>query len=483
MSSNISIKVLVPKNWTNTERGTYFETLVGHWFRGMQFNVSQQLRVTGMEIDLLADHIHTKERALIECKFLSTPFEAPIVSKLIGNATVREDVNQAYLVTTAKPGKDAAGILSELADKDNLIRGIIRFAFIGPDKLFGLHLSTSGLPDLANRLRTVSQPPSFSSATLVITPEESCWILEETKGGIPERAYAVPVEGHKARLKDFGYLKKLIEENDLWNGLGIENGLPPEVTASSIPSAVSKDHVTQIPMADKFDDYGPARPQDFIGRKELLNNIWSYFRQVQFGEPRRRVIAISGPSGFGKSSMVLKLADKCHQKKWSSQVYVYHIDSRSAVSSLFVVEAIKKGFQAAVTDEFIVLPDMQVSVDSTEDPFSSDSLQRCLSFLEEHNRLLVIFFDQFEELLVKESLVTAFDAVRKAALAVEALRGRFILGFSWRTGISIPESHPAYYLWHSLQDKRTEFAIGPFSPSEATEMLSTLVNLHNKGRG
>jgi hypothetical protein len=107
-------------------------------------------------------------------------------------------------------------------------------------------------------------------------------------------------------------------------------------------------------------------------------------------------------------------------------------------------------------------------------------MKSCLGFLEANQRVLVLFFDQFEELFVKESLYETFEAFRRLSYVVEELQSNIVLGFSWRTGISIPDSHPAHHIWHELRDRRAEFGLGPFSASEAAEMVNTLEKVSEK---
>jgi hypothetical protein len=141
-----------------------------------------------------------------------------------------------------------------------------------------------------------------------------------------------------------------------------------------------------------------------------------------------------------------------------------------------VIEAIRQALQQAIDDKFINLPNLRISIDSIEEPLSSDSIQSCLAALKNQRCVLIIFFDQFEELFTKESLSSAFEALKRVAFLVESLQSNLILGFSWRTGISFSEDHPAYHMWHSLQDKRAEFKVGLFTNRERLEMLATLEN-------
>jgi hypothetical protein len=472
-----AIRILVPTEWSNTEKGNYFEELVASLFERMQWSVRTRIRVTGMEIDLLAEHNHSKHKALIECKFLNSSFDAPIISKLIGNAITRSDIDTAWLVCTSEPGKDAEGKLLEIEERDNTIRGGLKFAYTGPEQLTKLFLEVKGLPSFTER--TAFLPSKFrqsiGAATLLITPEESCWIIEQNRSGLPEKAFIVPTIIEQNRVDDYATIRRFTENEKLWIDIELVDGFP-DLIESTIPNSSQprREYITQVPMADKFDDYAPSRPEDFVGRSNLLSQIIEHFKNIRQQLPRRRIIALSGPSGFGKSSVVLKLADKCKHSKLNNQIYLYHVDSRSATRPIFVIEAIRMALQSAIDTHFVDSQVKEIRIDSVEDPFATESVKVLLSDLIVQKKIVVIFFDQFEELLVKEQLFNTFDSMKKAAFAVESLQSNVVLGFSWRTSIALGESHPAYYMWHSLQDKRAEFRIGLFEREEALEMLTNL---------
>ena len=479
------IQVLVPQSWSTTQRGNFFENVVAAVFERLNFSVIQRIRVTGMEIDILAQQKFTKERAYIECKFLSDPVDSPTISKLIGDAIQIPAVSCAYLVSCSEPGKEAKGTLYELEQKGNAIRGELRFAFIGPADFAAMYTTSCSNPSLSDIMRAL--PPgrgdAISAASLVLTPDEACWVFEESRAGIPQRAFVVPAVAGRSQLRDYQSFRRLVEDSKRFLGLEIEDGVLTDAMDNCDQGRRQRaETVTTVPMADRFDDYGPARPQDFVGRIALIEDIRKHLSAILAGEHRRRVLAISSHSGFGKSSVILKLASKFRNTRWRNHFYLYPVDSRAATSPLFVGEAIRSGLLTAMAEGFI--DSCPVEIDSVEDMLSSPSITNILSQLAARGRIIAIFFDQFEELLVKEQLYGTFDTIRKVAFAVEAIQSNLVLGFSWRTGISVPDAHPAYFMWHSLQDKRADFRLGLFSTSESLSMIANLeLNVRQKLQG
>jgi Holliday junction resolvase-like predicted endonuclease len=102
-------RVLVPCNWTNDKKGKFFEKVVGDWLKQKRYEVKERIRFTGMEIDLVADNIDTKQRIFVECKFVQDSLSANVVDSLIGKA-VRKQIEAVFLFSTASLGKEAASV-------------------------------------------------------------------------------------------------------------------------------------------------------------------------------------------------------------------------------------------------------------------------------------------------------------------------------------------------------------------------------------
>jgi hypothetical protein len=176
----------------------------------------------------------------------------------------------------------------------------------------------------------------------------------------------------------------------------------------------------------------------------------------------------------GPPSFVLKLREHLRNKKWRKKFYLFPIDIRSAKGALFVAQAIKTAIQQVIDDGFIDLPNHAISVESTEILLSSPSMQEAIDKLKSSRRVLVVFFDQFEELFSKESLFPIFEAFRRSAFEIDSIKSNIVLGFCWRTGIHFPWNHPAYFTWHNLKDRRLEFELSIFDGKESSLLLSQL---------
>jgi hypothetical protein len=470
------IKLIVPKDWSSDEKGKFLEGLVADLLRRQRFSVEERVSFTGMEIDVLGQHLDTEEKVFVECKFIKDTFEAGVITNLLGKAVI-QGINRAYLFSTAHPSKGAKGRLEEMKKSPPIphIPDFI-FVFIGPEKLFEWFVDVKGLklPDFGRHNIEIER---VGKLHLLITPYNILWVVEEVQQGLPSRAIIFPTSNN-CRI-DIEEIRNLFLENDFCSGLVDDIVDGTKINAQShiidLSSSIDAETVTSVGMADSFDDYRPCRPQDFVGRSELQQDVLDFLEKVRQEETSTRIFCFSGSSGFGKSSLILKLEDKFQKTpKLKQKFHLFPIDVRAAQRPLFVAKAIKTAIEQAIEKKFIELPNQTISIESTEQLFASASIQLVLEQLKSTNRVLVIFFDQFEELYTKESLFHTFEMFEKIAFEVDSLQSNIVLGFCWRTGVSFTGEHPAYMLWHKLEDKRREFKVDHFSSKESLLLLTQL---------
>ena len=84
---------------------------------------------------------------------------------------------------------------------------------------------------------------------------------------------------------------------------------------------------------------------------------------------------------------------------------------------------------------------------------------------------MVIFFDQFEELFTKDELFSTFESFKKLAFEANAEQTNLVIGFSWRTRITLSDDNPAYHVWHELSDHRIPINLGEFESGESSQMV------------
>ncbi|MDZ7830273.1 MAG: YraN family protein [Desulfobacterales bacterium] len=462
----LSCRVLAPQEWSNDQRGNFFEEIAGKLLRKQRYKIIERVRFTGMEIDLIADHLDTNERAFVECKFLSDPFSANVIDLLIGKV-IRRNVRIAYLFSTSNPGKEAKGVLDELSAQNNTAN-TPKLAFIGPDTIVDMLIDVYNLPSLQSIFETKNV---FTSACLFLYPNlPPFWVIEEHREGIPFRAVVIPAKGDQTLSKE--PIKRIFFEYKLYQGLDLH--VQNKMASSDYPAEPgpeSVETVSQVAEAESLDDYRPCRPEYFIGRYNTQKEIWQFLNKVRKGDTTTRLLALTAQSGFGKSSLIIKLASRFRNQKWKNKFYLYPVDSRSAKGPLFVAKALKAGFESAINSRFVKISQSAVNIDSTEGMLKSNTIQKILNELKRTKRVLVIFFDQFEELFTKDELFSTFESFKKLAFEANAEQSNLVIGFSWRTGITLSDDNPAYHVWHELSDHRISINLGEFESGESSQMV------------
>ncbi|VCX17599.1 hypothetical protein BANRA_01663 [Acinetobacter baumannii] len=82
-------------------------------------------------------------------------------------------------------------------------------------------------------------------------------------------------------------------------------------TKKDIKSSLdSQIEVVEVQRGEDWNDYRPARPQDFVGRTKDIKEIFDFFKKIREKEIGTRIFAITGNSGLGKSSLIITLSEK-----------------------------------------------------------------------------------------------------------------------------------------------------------------------------
>jgi hypothetical protein len=105
----LSILVCVENTCSTTEKGALLENLTAQIMKAQQYSVVKTIRITGMELDLLAKHNYSGEEIIVECKAWDDNLPGDVITKLLGNVTL-DNYSAGWLVTTGGLGKDAEGL-------------------------------------------------------------------------------------------------------------------------------------------------------------------------------------------------------------------------------------------------------------------------------------------------------------------------------------------------------------------------------------
>ena len=150
---------------------------------------------------------------------------------------------------------------------------------------------------------------------------------------------------------------------------------------------------------------------------------------------------------------------------------MYAVDVRTAMSARYAEMAIRSCFSEADSQGFTDVTTRDINSTTVSQYLNDSSIQKTLEYLKQQGKTIVIVFDQFEELFSQKGLYPLFDNVRVLCNEIDALQGPLVLGFAWKTDLTIPADHPAYYMWSNLADRRKEFELSQF---KATEIKSAI---------
>lgn len=464
-----SISVLVPPSWENDDKGKYLERLAAKILQRQSYSIIERIRFTGMEIDLLAKHKPSGDQIYVECKFHSKPLGANVIDVCVGQA-FRKKIQRIALFSIGLLGKEAKGAIEELKGDDR-----ISFSHYGPTELIEaiVDSKTFELPK-ENEI-----PITVSHANLIVHPEMPfIWLFQDQKDGKPYRLLPFTTASDKEK-PDPGDMRILLDTFTLLEGLPVAEYLGSD-SQPSLPNKadeqLSTEFVSKIVTADALLDYRPCRPEDFVGRLGMQKELWDFLERVRDCKTNTRLLSVIGGSGLGKSSLVAKLSERFKNIKWKNKLYLFPVDVRSARGPMFVAEALLQAIKAAKDDKFIELEEAPVISDANN-ILASSSIKLVQNYLRENKRVLVLFFDQFEEVFTKDELLPIFRVFKRFALDVNSEKSNLVIGFSWRTGISLSDENPAYQLWHELSDYRLTKVLTAFDNSESSKLISQFETL------
>ena len=172
---NTRIEICTKEDESTTVKGGILERLVAQILTVQQFEVTQTVRVTGMEIDVYAKHKITNQVILVECKAHENALPADVITKLLGNIMLRK-ADACWLVTTGPLSKDAEGTRIEWEQESNSERG--KLSFYTQDRILDLLVGSRQIQPLDKILGLISSEfVPGDDAMLMCTSSGMFWII------------------------------------------------------------------------------------------------------------------------------------------------------------------------------------------------------------------------------------------------------------------------------------------------------------------
>jgi len=471
------IEVATKESDSTTLKGSLLEELTAEVLGVQQYTIMNTVRVTGAEIDVLARHKINNSTILAECKAWENPISADVITKLLGNVLLRK-ADAGWLITTGPLSKDAKGILDEW-ENDNIDNRHM-LSFYTSDRIIELLLDTRIIkPCTFIECRLEDGYEQGENVLLLVTDMGRFWIVPIVAQNTGLATSVIAFDAITGKLiKDRRIIEELKNRKNKYSGYEWQtNGQQnKEATLELIEEYNS---VVPIITGDSWNDYRPARPEDFVGRKKIINDILGFFDDVIENRTVTRLFAIKAPSGMGKSSLLSKLTSVANSAKRKKKYFIYSVDVRTALSQRYAEFALRACLVNAQKEGFLRSEHSNFEMTSADQIFQETHFIEALNVLKRENKCIVLIFDQFEELFSKKELWGLFYSIRNLSNIVDAEKQNFVLGFAWKTDSFVPLDHPAYSMWTDLKDRRKEFVINPFSVSE----IRSAINIFGKQLG
>lgn len=472
----VNIEIAVSADTTTIDRGRVLENFARELLETQNYKVEQEVRITGSEVDLLAIEKSTSERVTVECKGHRQNIAAEVINKLLGNVTIH-DFSAGWLISTFALSKDAKGLRDKWGQKPPAERR--KLLIFDPPLLADRLISARVIVDPAS-LNKPTSPRYGDEFYLLLTTFGEFWavLMLEPETGIRQAALLYEARTGN-QVMSAATLALIAATDSTIASLNWIAGTPASQEKEAIRLKNELQSIVQVPMADHWADYRPARPEDFIGRDKLQKDVFEFFEKVRVGQTQTRLLAIKAPSGWGKSSAVLKLAARAGTPRNRGKTFIFAVDSRAAVSKRFGELALFTTVKKAIDLGFVRDPG-NFSFGGADNPFSTEAMKEVLKSLAIEKKVICLIFDQFEELLYKDELELVFDEIKALCNAVDEAQENIVIGFSWKTDGTIPPEHKAYHLWHSLADRRLEFELQPFTSNEVTAAINNFAREMDK---
>lgn len=448
---NLMFKMLIPNKLTKKEKGDFFEAVTACLFKRQRWKINRNEREPGVQIDIQLEDFDTQEKAAVECKFHKDKIGSDEVSKIISTLS-SYDYSRGFLLSASELDGEAKKLVDNFNNRNNN-----KLTVWSGEKLVEIFRTSYNIEE-----PNLDMLPNIciTRMTFLITyNQEFIWVAEHIDT-ILENSYAFifPVNKH-TNNHSVDYWKNYFDKFKIYQKYHLE--LIDEnnhnfTFYSTLKSEFKEIPISRIMNADSFEDYHlPSNPQDFFGRIKAKEIFWNFLEDVRNGNANSRIVCLEGNTGIGKSSLLVKLREESTQEKYQG-IYIRDIDVtavRDDKVKYFIANAIQKTLQEYIDKEFIKITNNKIQIDSLEYPFfESSSIKSLRRKLIEERKLIVIFFDQFEEVLTKNSWSSIYQDFIEVAQEINYIQENIVFGFSWREDIDVPVTSPTYYYWQTISD-------------------------------
>jgi hypothetical protein len=449
-------------------RGKLFERLMSDVLRHYGYSIDRTPNVNyaGMEIDIEGRALATNIPLYAECKCYETEIDSPKFQAFYGKymARWRKDKRcQGLFIALPGVNSHVKAFYRETCEAD--YEATIRY--YEEDKVCEAIYATK----LAVRPEVVSNKIEESygkpgDLLLLYTDKGLFWVQYVIPKGSAIPSALRLFDGEANPITDRTSIDYLLQLNPEFKDFDILQANSRAAQTFGILHQDTEQIVEVRGSSACFEYQFPSSPEFFVGRHSVLSDFDAYVNGVLRKETSARGILFEANSGWGKSSVVLASVERLEKMGH----FAVAIDSRSASSSQFILRVVDftlekfQDFKGLVTSS-------EVAQSITGFEGAVNAVVALGKHLEEHNKLLFIFLDQFENLFF---LQPALKRIRDLFLKICDSQTNIVLGFSWKTDLVGHTTDFPYELRDAITGSSKRISLNKFSEVETTALLSKL---------
>lgn len=457
----------------NYAKGNAFEKMIRWFLECRDFTVVSNMNITNGEIDLWCKHNFDNDTLLVECKAKNKINVGDLHS--FGYKTIINKPDKAYFIHTVDLVHDALGIKEEEFDKKPDFKNV---TFYGPQKIIEMFLTQKKLASIDESLLAKETTKRFlifsyvgdfyafiSNTTTLASPNEFTLFDASNGNPITDRKTVKIIQNRIPELQKLDF-----------KSISAKKQSVIKLSESIVESVV------EIPESEAWHDYKPASNEYFVGRQTIRYDFLHFFKDVVNEKTKNRVFYLSAKSGMGKSSLINAIKTMCSNKQHKKKFLAYAVDSINAESQRFVGLAFEHILNKAVQSGFVdskTLKNKKVSFVSDFDLLSSESVKEILTYLKENNKVLILIFDQFEDVFRREHLYKPFH---EFLLHVHNAQSNLIVGFSWKSEITLSPMSDSNRFWTQAENLAKQFKLDGFNNEELNQVIKQLESEPKVGR-
>ncbi len=453
--------VIIFDEKNSSKKGNYFEELVNNVFEQQRYEVQGNINVTGQEFDLICTHkdINNK-KILVECKAKESLATKDLI---VFNFKVTDnEFTGGIFIYTKEFGHQVSGTINKWKTKyPNL-------TFWGGKKIIELLIDSK-------QIKKFKFPNNEFQSTKIILffSFEGFYYIPFFSNTTQPKYFSIFNSKTLENINDsqiIEHVKKYVKDTEQLELYSFNMDEDKKEKVSHIPDEIET--IAEVTESQNWYDLKPASAKYFVGRNESLDKITNLLKNIQEKKITDRVFYIDGKSGWGKSSLLVALRGKYRNKYYKNRYFTYVVDSRSANSQSFISLAFTKMLENASKQNFIPSKLSSVFIPSHIDILGGNGIEELKKYLEENKKILILVFDQFEDIFRKESILKSFF---KLLTDINQHESNLVLGFSWKseTRISADEKDILRLLQQS-KEHSVSITMSEFQSKESRQLIRQL---------